>query len=280
MNPADDHDRGPLVAGVDMIVAGLAILEKASVGELTHHELLTQLDRLKSVTWALPAVEQRIVARLAAEADPKALGATSLANALATRMRICEARRRIADTEQLGPRRALTGELLEPRLISTAAAQARGEIGPEHVRIIRNFFDALPVWVDHQTREQIEATLGRIAAELAPDELKQAADRLALLIDQDGEPPNDAEHARKRFLTIGRQGRDGMSEIKGMLDPEARATLDAVLAKWAAPGMCNPDDENPCVDDTPLQAMADRDVRSQAPRNHDALNAGCQISHS
>ena len=102
---------------------------------------------------------------------------------------------------------------------------------------------------------------------------KQAADRLALLIDQDGEPPNDAEHARKRFLTIGRQGRDGMSEIKGMLDPEARATLDAVLAKWAAPGMCNPDDENPCVDDTPLQAVADRDVRSQAQRNHDALKA-------
>jgi hypothetical protein len=143
---ADDHDRGPLVAGVDMIVAGLAMLEKASVHELTHAELLTQLDRLKSVTWALPAVEQRIVARLAAEADPKALGATPLANALATR-RISprEARRRIADTEQLGPRRALTGELLEPRLTSTAAAQARGEIGPEHVRIIRKFFDALPV---------------------------------------------------------------------------------------------------------------------------------------
>ena len=174
MNSADDHDRGPLVAGVDMLVAGLAMLEKASVDELTHPELLTQLDRLKSVTWALPAVEQRIVARLAAEADPKALGATSLANALATRMRISprEARRRIADTEQLGPRRALTGELLEPRLTSTAAAQARGEIGPEHVRIIRKFFDALPVWVDHRTREQIEATLGRIAAELAPDELE------------------------------------------------------------------------------------------------------------
>ena len=42
-----------------------------------------------------------------------------------------------------------------------------------------------------------------------------------------------------------------MSDIRGRLDPEARAALDAVFAKWAAPGMCNPDDEVPCVDGDP-----------------------------
>ena len=36
-----------------------------------------------------------------------------------------------------------------------------------------------------------------------------------------------------------------MSRIHGRLDPEARATVEAVFAKFAAPGMCNPDDENP-----------------------------------
>ena len=36
-----------------------------------------------------------------------------------------------------------------------------------------------------------------------------------------------------------------MSEIRGRVDPETRAALDAVFAKWAAPGMCNPDDEQP-----------------------------------
>jgi hypothetical protein len=176
MRTADGDDRGPLVAGVDMIVAGLARVQSASADELTHPELLAQLDRLKSVTWALPAVEQRLLARLACESDPKALGGTSLANVLATRMRISprEARRRLADTEDLGPRQALTGEPLEPRLTTTAAAQAGGAIGPEHVRIIRKFFDELPGWVDHQTREQIEATLGGIAAGFGPDELRQA----------------------------------------------------------------------------------------------------------
>jgi hypothetical protein len=33
-----------------------------------------------------------------------------------------------------------------------------------------------------------------------------------------------------------------MSPINGYLTPEARATIDAVFAKLAAPGMCNPAD--------------------------------------
>src|ERR1700687_1330669 len=76
--------------------------------------------------------------------------------------------------------------------------------------------------------------------------------------------------------TIGRQGPDGMSPISGLLDPEARATLDAVLAKWAAPGMCNPDDESPCVDGQPSEAAIQRDMRSSGQRNHDALKAAAR----
>ena len=34
-----------------------------------------------------------------------------------------------------------------------------------------------------------------------------------------------------------------MSALRGWLTPEARATLEAVLAKLAAPGMCNPLDD-------------------------------------
>jgi hypothetical protein len=62
-----------------------------------------------------PAVEHRIIGRLAAEASPTALGGTSLADVLATRLRISkgEPRRRIEDTEKLGARTALTGEPLE-----------------------------------------------------------------------------------------------------------------------------------------------------------------------
>ncbi|WP_156371919.1 DUF222 domain-containing protein, partial [Mycobacterium sp. UM_11] len=82
------------------------------------------------------------------------------------------------------------------------------------------------------------------------------------------------ERARRRGLTLGKQGPDGMSELRGLLTPELRATLEAVLAKLAAPGMCNPLDDMPCVDGTPSQEAIDHDGRSAAQRNHDGLTAG------
>jgi hypothetical protein len=272
---AADSDRGALVTGVDMIVAGLEMVHTSSVDELTHPELLAQMDRLKSVVWALPAVEHRIVALLAAEADPKALGGTSLADVLGTRLRISksEARRRIRHAEIFGNRRTLSGEPLPPKLPNVAAAQQRGEIGAEHVKIIEQFFDDLPAHIDYQTREAAEADLARIATGLGPAQLRKAAARLAQLIDQDGTEPTDDDRARKRRLTIEPQGRDGMSKISGLLDPEARAILEAVFAKWAAPGMCNPEDQSPCVTGTPSQDAIQGDTRTQGQRNHDALTA-------
>ena len=81
----------------------------------------------------------------------------------------------------------------------------------------------------------------------------------------------DVDRARRRGLTLGRQDLDGMSPISGYLTPEARATLDAVFAKLAAPGMCNPDDIEPCTGGTPSQAAIQGDTRSASQRNHDAL---------
>ena len=67
-----------------------------------------------------------------------------------------------------------------------------------------------------------------------------------------------------------------MSEIRGRLDPETRAALDAVFAKWAAPGMCNPGDDSPCLDGEPSTENLSGDLRSTGQRNHDALKAICR----
>src|SRR5258705_6825098 len=121
--------------------------------------------------------------RLSAKADPKALGGTSWAEVLSTRLGISkgEAKRRIKQAELLGPRQALTGEPLAPKLPNVAAAQARGQIGPEHVRIIEKFFSDLPAHIDYQTREAAEADLARIATGLGPTQFRAAAERLAFL---------------------------------------------------------------------------------------------------
>jgi hypothetical protein len=241
---------------------------------MTDSDKVTLQQRMETNMRRAATVSNRLIAALAAEASPTALGGTSLTDVLSSALRISkrEARRRITDAELLGPRTAMTGEPLAPQLPNVAAAQEKGLIGAEHVAVIERFFHQLPESVNYQQREQAEAQLAELATGLGPTQLRAVADRLAYLLDQDGRY-NDNDRARRRYLTVGKQGIDGMSEIRGLLDPEARATLDAVLAKMAAPGMCNPDDQEPCVDGTPSDAARQGDLRTQGQRNHDALTA-------
>jgi hypothetical protein len=127
-----------------------------------------------------------------------------------------------------------------------------------------------------ERRVQAEAQLARLGGQHRPDELSRLADKLTDCLNPDGNFTDD-DRARRRGVTIGNQGIDGMSPITGHLTPEARATLDAVFAKLAPPGMCNPFDQEPVVDGTPSQDAIDGDTRSCAQRNHDALNAECHI---
>ena len=50
----------------------------------------------------------------------------------------------------------MTGEPLAPVLSNTAAAQRR-QIGPEHVKMIRQFFAKLPGFIDFRTREAADS---------------------------------------------------------------------------------------------------------------------------
>ncbi|HTH92487.1 HNH endonuclease signature motif containing protein [Mycobacterium sp.] len=242
---------------------------------LTAAEVLAIQKRLEHGYRAQPAVDHQLIHQLTAQATPAELGANSWPKVLSEALRIStdEAKRRIKQAELLGPRTAMTGEPLPPTLPNVAAAQARGQIGSEHVRTIEKFFNELPSRIDAQTRDQAEADLARIATGLGPTQFRAAADRLALVLNQDGDLPDEADRARRRYLTIDKQDAGGMSRFHGLLDPEARATLDAVLAKLAAPGMCNPDDEAPCVDGEPTDAAVQGDARSPGQRNHDALKA-------
>ena len=138
---------------------------------------------------------------------------------------------------------------------------------------IRDAVSRIPAFVDVTTREQIEIDLVRLAVGIGPAELKKAADKVLFLLDQDGPEPDDAERARKRGLHVGPQRRDGTIPVKGYLTPEAWAIYEAIFAKRAAPGMCNPDDAQPCMSGTPSQAQIDNDHRSLAQRQHDALVA-------
>lgn len=157
-------------------------------------------------------------------------------------------------------------------MAATAAAQREGAIGTGQIAVIRQFFAALPSWVDVETQAIAERQLAQRGTEFRPEQLRKLADRLACCLNPDG-IFTDADRARRRGLTLGKQDIDGMSRLCGWITPEARATLEAVLAKLAAPGMCNPEDLAPIVDGAPGEEAIRRDSRSTSQRNHDGLNA-------
>jgi Domain of unknown function (DUF222) len=268
-------DREEILAVVARWEEAQAEMAGLSFAALTGPEVLGIQKRLETGYRSQPVVDHKLIHQLTSQCTPTNLGAKTWPKVLSEALRISEgeAKRRIKHAELLGPRTALTGEVLPPVLPNVAAAQARGQIGAEHVWIIEKFFHELPNRIDSQTRDLAEADLARTASGLGPTQFRAAADRLALLLNQDGELPDDADRARRRYLTIDKQDANGMSRVHGLLDPEARATLDAVFAKLAAPGMCNPEDESPCVDGEPSEESEQGDTRSAGQRNHDALKA-------
>ena len=265
--------REEIVEAFDALEADLDRALELSFDALTTPERLVMLARCEVFRRRLPALEHPLINQISGQADATELGG-KLPSALADRLRItrAEASRRIGAAAELGDRKAITGEPLPPLLTATAAAQRDGRIGSAHVAVIRGFVHRLPDLVELETRVKAEAQLAGLGAQHRPDELSRLADKLTDCLNPDGNFTDD-DRARRRGVTIGKQGIDGMSPITGYLTPEARATLDAVLAKLAAPGMCNPFDQEPVVDGTPSQDAIDGDTRSCAQRNHDALNA-------
>ena len=245
------------------------------IDALTKPELVGVLDELETLSCQMPTQTHRMLARLQAETTAKEMGAKCWRDVLAIRWRISstEAGRRLDEAAQLGPRRTLTAEPLEPLLRCIALAQAHGLINREHVKVVREAMERIPPAVDAITRSQIEADLARTAIGVGPKELKDNADRTLFLLDQDGPEPDDTERARRRGVWTGPQGSDKMTPQKANLSPEAAAIYEAIYAKWAAPGMCNPADEHPCVSGTPAQEQIDNDTRNLAQRQHDALVA-------
>ncbi|ANI41806.1 HNH endonuclease signature motif containing protein [Mycolicibacterium vaccae] len=271
---------GDLQDTVTALRAAFDEVAACEVDLLTRPDLVAALDELETLSCQLPAVGHRLLARLQAEATPQQMGATSWKEVLTVRWRIStgEAHRRLTEAAVLAPRPSLTGPTLPPVLPATAIAQAHGLINAEHVDVIRRSLNKVPGWVDAATRERIELDLVRTAVGNGPKELKDSADRTLFLLDQDGPEPDDTERARKRGVTLGKQRPDAMTDLSAQLTPEARAVWEAIFAKFAAPGMCNPDDPEPCTSGTPSQAQIDNDQRSLAQRQHDALVAAGRIA--
>ena len=231
------------------------------------------LEQLESVRRKSAACATDIVASVQRCADSDLGGIRFKLIADVLRITPRESRRRMNDAAQLQPRTTLTGHQAPPELPATAKAWNAGLLDVEHLRVIQKFFRDLPLDVPAGAAEKAETFLAEKGAELRPDQLEKLADRLALDLNPDGRFADEFRARQRGFAWCGGQRADGMSVGRLVATPELRAMVDAWFAMFAAPGMCNPDDQSPTVAGRPGQDVIDRDARSVPQRQHDALAA-------
>jgi hypothetical protein len=253
--------------GLEVAVAPLewAVADFAEYGfdELTPDSRVALLSRLETCVRKLSAVGGELIADM----RPQDCGQPRLRDMLANVLNISatDAATRIATAADLG------GE--SPALGHTAAAATAGLISAEHVRIIRDTVAKLPDTAPTADREFFDVELACVAVAHRPEVLRREAAKLLTGYDAARSDQRSRERTRaaRRGFRLGPQDADGMSRGSFCLDPEARSYLEALLAKAARPGMCNPADPFPTVDGDPDPAAASADLRTTAQRNHDAV---------
>jgi Domain of unknown function (DUF222) len=267
-------NRVPLdvAARLDALDTAVAAIGELDLDRLEAPVRLHVLEHLETSRRRQIAVSHDVIAGLANEEPVDVGGPITKVIADWLRISYAEARRRLRDVGQLLPRVTLTGQELPPELPATAKVWRDGGLDGQHLRVIQTFIRDLPESTPVETVVQAERFLAQQALNLRPDQLEKAAHRCALLINPDGKF-SDADRARQRGFTWCGQRPDGMSIGKLIASPELRANLDAWLAHFAAPGMCNPDDPTPRADGEPSEGIAGSDLRTPAQRQHDALNA-------
>ncbi len=263
-NPVSDA-----FAALESAVEALGALDWAS---LPVGEQLGALDRLETVRRKATACAGDLVLAAVRCGDEALGGVVHKVIADVIRVSPAEARRRARDAAQLCPRTTLTGQALPPVLPATAKAWHAGVMDPAHLRTIQKFVTELPDHIDPVEVARAEEFLAEQAAALRTDQLDKVAALLAITINPDG-TFTDEDRARHRGFAWGPQRPDGMSVGRLSANPELRSMLDAWLAKFAAPGMCNPADQKPCITGEPSEERAAADERTHSQRQHDALAA-------
>ncbi len=258
---ADEGDSGAVDSGVPRIEAAylanvvavieenVEILGRIETAGICNSDRRSLLVRGEAVQRALFGFSHTWIADVISQHGLDDLPG-SVPYSLSTLMRFSARRagQRIRLSNQFGRRTALSGERLAPEQASTAAAVEDGVLDEEHQIIVKKFFAGLSPDIDVETRESADNQLAELARQLGPAEFGAAAERLFDTLDPDGTLVDEKQVANQCFFKFRDQGENGLSRGSFVIDAETRAYLEAAFAKWAKPGMCNPDDDQPGVE--------------------------------
>ncbi len=250
--------REQVCAALDAIDAAQDVLRATSTDLVGNAFRVDIAERLETQDRVNRGLMYRIFGELAEPPD----GCGSIAAARAAlwkRLRITprEITRRCRVAARIRPRRSLTGAVLPPESPALATAVQSGAVGEDHIRAVCQAVDVLPAWVPPADVADAETALVSHATRVDAGVVTKIGQRIADHLNPDG-LFSDRDRARRRSLTLGRQGLDGMSKLTGLLDPQTRAYFEAVAAA-VRPGRHVPD------------GIAGRDDRSPGQRCHDAF---------
>ncbi|MCZ4538438.1 DUF222 domain-containing protein [Gordonia terrae] len=276
-------DRGaPASRAAELVAelhANLDELQTVDLSSCTDEELIDVAAETERAIARLTVAGDRQIDQAVARDLPRKAGCRTLMQFMTHRLRVSNPMRRRKQMDATAHRASLGGEVLPPEHPCLAEAFAQGSVGSAHVQAVLDVLDQIPHGTDHDIRVAAERQMAEIATDHTPADITQLGARLLAHLDPDGTLADDSERKRRRGLWIGRQRADGTAKISGTLTPELHARLSMMFAVWGKPGLNNPDDpaspSGPAgaADPDALTAAADRDGRTLAQTNHDALDA-------
>lgn len=252
--------------GIAALRGALDGLLTAPLDQLPAGELIALLADLETQRNRLAALDQRVIAGLAASGAVVESGASSLPDLVSavTRCSRGAARARVSRSVDLGPRYAMTGEPLDPIHPITAAAVLAGEVSEEQTTVIVAALGRIGPDAEPDAFEVAEHYLIQAARHETPTALSHSAKWVLAQLDPAGLEPIERTIERTRYFSLT-DSPDPIGGVvpRGRLTAEAGAALRTVLDALAAP--------RPAHD-------GERDPRSAGQRYHDALlDAALQI---
>ncbi len=279
--PLADHG-APVSRAAKLVAelhANLDELQTVDLSSCTDEELIDVAAETERAIARLTVAGDRQIDQVEARDLPRKAGCRTLMQFMTHRLRVSNPMRRRKQMDATAHRTSLGGEVLPPEYPCLAEAFAQGAVGTAHVQATLDVLDRIPGTIDHDIKVAAERQMAEIAEAHTPAEITQLGARLLAHLDPDGTLTDDTDQKRRRGLWIGRQRADGTAKISGTLTPALAARLTMMFAVWGKPGLNNPDDphspQGPAgtADPDALTAAADRDGRTLAQTNHDALDA-------
>ncbi|PKZ66685.1 HNH endonuclease [Gordonia terrae] len=254
-------------------------LQAVDLGPCSDTELVDVAADTEKAIARLTYTGDRQLVTIADRDLPHRTGYRSITAFMTHRLRVSDPVRRNKQRDATATHLTHTGEPLPPEHPTLASALADGQIGTSHVRAVIDVLEQIPHATGHDVKTAAERQMTEIAGVHTPAEITQLGARLLAHLDPDGTLTDDSDRKRRRNLWVNRQRADGTAKMTATLTPDLTARVTMLLAVWAKPGMNNPNDpDSPAgsaedADPDVLAAAAERDDRTPAQINHDALNA-------